>query len=72
MAARAGLSRAARAARSLHAQAERLGPDASAEMANTKGDARHFNEKGIRAMAGLVMRELPVAEPKLKEYLKVL
>lgn len=45
---------------------ERLGPEASAEMANEKGDVTHFNEKGARAMAGLVMEELPTAEPKLK------
>ena len=51
--------------------AERLGPDASAEIANMKGDTTHFNEKGGRAMAGLVMRELPAAEPMLKKYLKV-
>jgi hypothetical protein len=30
----------------------------------------HFNEKGARAMAGLVMKELPTAEPRLKPYLK--
>ena len=39
-------------------------------MANKKGDATHFNEKGARAMADLVTKELPTAEPKLKEYLK--
>ena len=55
---------------SSQALAEKLGPDASAEMANQKGDVTHFNEKGARAMADLVMRELPTAEPKLKEYLK--
>lgn len=49
---------------------EQLGPDASAEMANKKGDLTHFNEKGARAMADLVMRELPTAEPKLKQDLK--
>jgi lysophospholipase L1-like esterase len=49
---------------------ERLGPEASADMANKKGDVTHFNEKGARAMADLVMQELPVAEPRLKEYLK--
>jgi lysophospholipase L1-like esterase len=52
------------------ALAEKLGPEASAEMANKPGDATHFNEKGARAMADLVMKELPTAEPKLKEYLK--
>ena len=49
---------------------ERLGPAKSAAMANKKGDVTHFNEKGARAMADLVMKELPTAEPKLKEYLK--
>jgi lysophospholipase L1-like esterase len=49
---------------------EKLGPSASAEMANKKGDLTHFNEKGARAMADLVMQELPAAAPKLKEYLK--
>lgn len=50
--------------------AEKLGPQESATMANKKGDPTHFNEKGARAMADLVMKELPTAEPKLKEYLK--
>jgi lysophospholipase L1-like esterase len=52
------------------ALAEQLGPKASAEFANKRGDVTHFNEKGARAMADLVMRELPTVEPKLKEYLK--
>ena len=55
---------------SSRALVEKLGPDASAEMANKKGDATHFNEKGARAMADLVLKDLPTAEPKLKEYLK--
>jgi lysophospholipase L1-like esterase len=49
---------------------EQLGPEKSAELANRKGDVTHFNEKGARAMADLVMKELPVAEPALKKYLK--
>lgn len=49
---------------------EKLDPQASAEMANKPGDITHFNEKGARAMADLVMSELPTAEPKLKAYLK--
>lgn len=57
---------------SSQALAEKLGPVASAEMANKKGDVTHFNEKGARAMADLVMSELPTAEPKLKGYLKAL
>lgn len=52
------------------ALAEKLGPEASAEMANKKGDGTHFNEKGARAMADLVMKDLPTAEPKLKGLLK--
>jgi lysophospholipase L1-like esterase len=49
---------------------EKLGPEASAGLANKKGDSTHFNEKGARAMAELVMKGLPAAEPKLKEHLK--
>jgi lysophospholipase L1-like esterase len=49
---------------------EKLGPTAAAELANKEGDATHFNEKGARAMADLVLKELPTAEPKLKEHLK--
>lgn len=44
---------------------ELLGPEKSAELANKKGDATHFNEKGARAMADLVLKELPAAAPKL-------
>ena len=50
--------------------AEKLGPQASSEMANKEGDSTHFNEKGARAMADLIMQELPAAAPKLKEALK--
>jgi lysophospholipase L1-like esterase len=49
---------------------EELGPEKSAEMANKKGDATHFNEKGARAMADLVIKELPTAVPALKDFLK--
>lgn len=52
--------------------AEKLGPEVAAEMENKKGDKTHFNEKGARAMADLVMQELPTAEPRLKAYLKAL
>jgi lysophospholipase L1-like esterase len=55
---------------SSYALAEKLGPEGSAEMANKKGDATHFNEKGARIMADLVMKELPTVEPKLKGLLK--
>jgi len=47
-----------------------LGPDASNALANDPKDPTHFNEKGARTMAGLVMQELPVAEPSLKKFLK--
>ncbi len=47
-----------------------LGPDASKALANDPKDQTHFNEKGARAMAGLVMQELPVAEPSFKQFLK--
>lgn len=49
---------------------EKLGPEASKAMANKKGDATHFNEKGARAMADLVVKQLPTAEPKLQAYMK--
>ncbi len=49
---------------------EKLGPKAAVELANKEGDATHFNEKGARRMAELVMMELPTAEPKLKINLK--
>ena len=52
------------------ALAETLGPAASAEMASKHGDATHFNETGARAIAELVVRELPRADAKLKAYLK--
>jgi lysophospholipase L1-like esterase len=55
---------------SSQALVEKLGPDASAEFANKKGDRTHFNEKGARAMADLVVKELPTAEPKLNSLLK--
>jgi lysophospholipase L1-like esterase len=55
---------------SSQALVEKLGPEASTELANKKGDATHFNEKGARAMADLVMKDLPLAEPNLKKYLK--
>jgi lysophospholipase L1-like esterase len=58
----------------LHARSgalfEKLGESGSAELANRAGDRTHFNEKGAKAMAELVMQELPVAEPALKPFLK--
>jgi lysophospholipase L1-like esterase len=49
---------------------EKLGPVGSATMANKKGDSTHFNEKGARAMADLVMEDLPAAVPKLVDNLR--
>ena len=49
---------------------EPLGPEGSASMANKPGDNTHFNEKGARAMAELVMKELPAADPALASHLK--
>ncbi len=49
---------------------QKLGLEASLALANKKGDNTHFNEKGARAMADLVMKELPTAAPSLKDSLK--
>ena len=49
---------------------EKLGPAESEKLANKKGDPTHFNERGARAMADLVMQELPTAELQLKSHLK--
>ena len=49
---------------------KKLGEAGSAEFANRPGHRTHFNEKGARAMAELVMKELPVAAPTLKPFLK--
>jgi lysophospholipase L1-like esterase len=46
-----------------------LGPIACIELANKPTDNTHFNEKGARAMADLVFRELPAAVPELAKYL---
>ncbi len=52
------------------ALAEKWGPKKSAELANREGDHTHFNEKGARAMADLVMKELPDVAPGLKPFVK--
>lgn len=58
----------------LHASSKQLveqqGPAKAVDLADAPDDATHFNEKGARAMAGLVMQELPAAAPGLKPYLK--
>jgi len=51
------------------ALADKLGPKGSAQLADLPTDSTHFNEKGARAMADLVMQGLPAAAPKLKVYL---
>jgi lysophospholipase L1-like esterase len=48
----------------------KLGPEKCLELANKAGDATHFNEKGARAMAELVMSKLPGAVPELAPLLK--
>jgi len=49
---------------------ESLGLKESMEMANKAGDYTHFNAAGARAMAELVMKELPPVSPALKKHLK--
>lgn len=49
---------------------ERLGPAGSEKLANKPADQTHFNEKGARAMAALVMQQLPEVEPALNAWLK--
>jgi lysophospholipase L1-like esterase len=49
---------------------QKLGEAGSAEFGNQAGDRTHFNEKGAKTMAELVMKELPAAEPALKPFLK--
>jgi len=55
---------------SSRALVESLGPEASKDMANKPGDSTHFNARGAKAMAGLVMQELPAADPKLASCLR--
>ena len=47
----------------------KLGTEKILEFANAPDDQTHFNEKGARAMAELVMEQLPEVEPTLKQYL---
>jgi hypothetical protein len=49
---------------------QKLGYAGSAELANKAGDRTHFNEKGARAMAELVIKELPDVEPSVRALLK--
>lgn len=50
---------------------EKLGPQANPEMASRAGDVTHFNEKGARAMADLVLKDLPAADASLARQLKI-
>ena len=47
-----------------------LGKEHCPELANSPTDFTHFNEKGARAMAALVMKELPAAAPQLAGWLR--
>ncbi|MBI5799729.1 MAG: hypothetical protein HZA92_03245 [Verrucomicrobia bacterium] len=49
----------------------KLGEKSNEQFANKPGDATHFNERGARAMAELVMRELPKAEPRLGKLVRL-
>ncbi|MBN1908106.1 MAG: rhamnogalacturonan acetylesterase [Pirellulales bacterium] len=48
---------------------ERLGDVGGAEL-QPKGDRSHFNAKGAKAIAGLIVEELPQADPELAKMLK--
>jgi lysophospholipase L1-like esterase len=47
-----------------------LGKERCPEFANAPTDFTHFNEKGARAMAELVMKELPAADARLAAALR--
>ncbi|MBI3875166.1 MAG: rhamnogalacturonan acetylesterase [Verrucomicrobia bacterium] len=49
---------------------EKLGDEGSADLSCSTTDRTHFSEKGAKAMAGLVLKSLPDAEPRLKALLK--
>lgn len=58
----------------LHASSAKLtielGEAKSMEFASRPTDHTHFNEKGAKAMAELIMKELPTAVPELRPYLR--
>jgi lysophospholipase L1-like esterase len=58
----------------LHASSGRfyreLGKAETAKLEANSQDRTHFNEAGARAIAGLVMKELPDLDPRLKKELK--
>ncbi|MBN1766013.1 MAG: pectate lyase [Sedimentisphaerales bacterium] len=45
-----------------------LGESGCMELANAPDDRTHFNEKGAKIMANLVIQQLQQAEPSLKQY----
>ena len=47
-----------------------LGPEGVLALANKPNDKTHFNQKGAKMMADLVMQKLPQVEGSLKAYLK--
>lgn len=47
-----------------------LGPKGVLDLANSPNDPTHFNQKGAKIMAELVMKQLPQVEGSLKKYLK--
>jgi len=49
---------------------QQLGKDHCPELANSPTDFTHFNEKGARAMAELVMKELPGTDARLAAELR--
>lgn len=46
-----------------------LGPEGVLKLANASDDQTHFNEKGARQMAQLVIKDLPRVEPSLERYI---
>jgi PelA/Pel-15E family pectate lyase len=49
---------------------EKIGEAESAKMSNDPADRTHFNEAGSRAMAELIIKQLPEVEPAIRPYLK--
>ncbi len=49
---------------------QQFGKERCPELANSPTDFTHFNEKGARAMAELVMKELPGTDPRLAKELR--
>ena len=49
---------------------EKIGEAESGKMSNDPADRTHFNEPGARAMAELIIKQLPGVEPAIKPCLK--